>query len=77
MKISSDKIDVNPTKVNPKAFAYWNPSEICSKYHLGSKKVAEYKGSPENYQGIEYLIRAMSLVFRQLEDKILLVVGDG
>ncbi len=75
--IKSDKIEVIPTGVNPEAFAHGNPSQVRQKYHLGTQKVVAYTGSLENFQGIEYLIRAMSLVFEQLEDTILLVVGDG
>ncbi len=76
-EIPSHKIEVIPTGVNPEAFAYGNPSQIGKKYRLGTKKVVAYTGSLENYQGIKYLIRAMPFVFNQLEDTILLVVGDG
>ena len=77
MGIPSNKIEVIPTGVNSEAFAHGNPFQVRQKYHLGTQKVVAYTGSLENYQGIEYLIRAMSLVFKQLEDTILMVVGDG
>jgi glycosyltransferase involved in cell wall biosynthesis len=75
--ISNHKIEVIPTGINPEAFAQGNSSKIEKKYHLGTSKVVAYTGSLVNYQGIEYLIRAMSFVFKELGDTILLLVGSG
>lgn len=75
--ISNNKIEVLPTGINPEAFAKGNSSKIVKKYHLGTRKIVAYTGSLVNYQGIEYLIRAMAFVFKELEDTRLLLVGDG
>ena len=75
--ISSDKIEVIPTGINPESFGQASSSHIIKKYHLKTSKVVAYTGSLINYQGIEYLLRAMSLVFKELEDTKLLLVGNG
>jgi glycosyltransferase involved in cell wall biosynthesis len=75
--VASNKLEIIPTGANPKAFVHGTASRIRQKYHLGNRKLVIYTGSIENIQGIAYLLAAMAPVFEQLEDTILLVVGDG
>jgi glycosyltransferase involved in cell wall biosynthesis len=76
MGISNDKIEVIPTGVNLETFENRNPYKIYNKYGLGSKKLIIYTGSLAEFQGVGFLLKAMSEVLKEVKDSILLLVGN-
>lgn len=77
-KISKDKITVVPTGVNIKQFEGHDPHFIRKRYNIkDSTKIVMYTGSLANFQGVDYLIEAMRIVFNERKDAILFLVGNS
>ena len=73
-----DKIEIAPNFVDEKRF---NPDvsgeNIRRRYKLENKKVVLFLGRFVPYKGIEYLIDAFIRVKDNIENSVLLLVGDG
>lgn len=74
--ISEEKIAVIPTGVNIETFENRNPSLIRNKYDLDGKKIVIYTGSLAEFQGVDYLLRAMPSVFEKVADAVLILAGN-
>ncbi len=76
-KINEGKITVIPTGVNIKQFEGHDPALIRKEYNIkNSTKIVMYTGSLANFQGVDYLIEAMKIVFNEQKDAILFLVGN-
>lgn len=80
-RISQAKIDVIPNGVDTKVFSKMRVSEqkegARERYGLGTEPVVGYAGSFYDWQGIEYLIKAIPFVVSQYGAVQFLLVGDG
>lgn len=77
-EIPADKIAVIPTGVNIQQFEGHNPEIIRDTYKIPkSTKIVMYTGSLTNYQGVDYLVEAMKIVFQDNKDVVLFLVGDS
>ena len=74
--ISKEKIAVIPTGVNIETFENRNPSLIRNRYNLDGKKIIIYTGSLAGFQGVDYLLQAMPLVFKEVKDAVLILAGN-
>jgi glycosyltransferase involved in cell wall biosynthesis len=77
MRIPLSKIAVIPSGVNPEPFQNINPNEVRSRYGIGAKDIILYTGSLYEFQNIDYLLRAMSIVSQNYNNSTLLLVGNG
>jgi glycosyltransferase involved in cell wall biosynthesis len=75
--IPADRITVISSGVNIEAFKRADSSSIRKQYGLKDKSVVMYTGSLADFQDFSYLLRAISLVFKNIEDAVLIVVGNG
>ena len=77
--VSSDKISVLPNAVDPTKFNL-NPKDMKLEKELEfeNKVVIGYVGSFVNYEGLDILLEACSILYKKLGDCFrLLLVGDG
>ena len=77
--VSSDKISVLPNAVDPTKFNL-NPKDkkLEKELEFENKVVIGYVGSFVNYEGLDILLEACSILYKKLGDCFrLLLVGDG
>lgn len=76
--IPKEKILVLPNAADPEKF---NPEidkqDLVTRYQLRDKKVVGFIGYFYPWHGIDQLIQAFSLIKTQLNDVLLLLIGDG
>lgn len=76
--ISPDRISVIPTGVNISQFEGHDPELIRQRYQIPTgMKIVMYTGSLANFQGVDYLIEAMKIVFRERKGVVLFLVGNS
>jgi glycosyltransferase involved in cell wall biosynthesis len=76
--ISSSKISVIPTGVNISQFEGHDPDFVRQRYNIPRDiKIVMYTGSLANFQGVDYLIEAMRIVFHERKDLVLFLVGNS
>lgn len=76
-KIPPEKISVIPTGVNIQQFEGHNPENVKNIYKITKcTKIVMYTGSLANFQGVDYLVEAMTMVFKDYKDAVLFLVGN-
>jgi len=73
------KINVVPNGVDTIKFSTKEKSKrLLEEYHLGDKIILGYIGTlSAEYEGLEYLIKAMPLIVKKQPSSVLLLVGNG
>ncbi|NMP16197.1 TIGR04063 family PEP-CTERM/XrtA system glycosyltransferase [Thalassotalea sp. Y01] len=77
--IASNKIFITPNAVDLSKFQplIEKDPELLQRYRLEDKKVIAFIGSFFKYEGLSYLLKAMSHILKQRKDIHLLLVGGG
>ena len=76
--IDEDKITVVPTGVNIQQFEGHDPTFVRMKYRIKDEtKIVMYTGSLADFQGVDYLIGAIRIVFKKQKDSVLFLVGNS
>ncbi|MFH2007958.1 MAG: glycosyltransferase family 4 protein [bacterium] len=77
--VAADKISVLPNAVDTAAFVpRARDPELERRWRLGGKITIGYVGAFKDYEGLDYLLRAATLLRRRTGDSFrLLLVGDG
>lgn len=77
--IPTDKVTVIPNAVHPERFPFDTPRDTALSAELGltGKTVLGFVGSFYNYEGLDLLLEAMSLIVRERHNICLLLVGGG
>lgn len=74
--ISKDKILVVPAGVDPSMFAEGDGEKIRKKHGYNNIPIVMYTGALEQFQRVDYLLKAMNLVHKSIPDARLVVVGN-
>lgn len=74
--IPKDKMSVITAGVHIEMFDGKDPEIMRTKYNIGSRPLVVYTGTLDNFQRIDYLIKAMQIVTTAIKDAVLLIVGN-
>lgn len=74
--IPGDKMSVIPAGVNIQGFEGKDPTIIRDRYGIGSRPLVVYTGTLDNFQGVDYLIKAMKVVTSTVNEAVLLIAGN-
>lgn len=74
--IPSRRITIVPAGVNPEMFENKDPDVMRARYDIGSRPLIVYTGTLDPFQGVDLLIRAMSLVVPVIGNVRLLIAGN-
>lgn len=77
MGIERKKIIVSPMAVNPSLFEGTNSTNIYKKYNLEDKFVIGWIGSFRSFHGLDILLKTFKEVLNEIDNAILMLVGDG
>lgn len=76
--VRPEKISVIPTGVNIEQFEGHDPNWVRTHYKVPrDARIVMYTGSLANFQGVDYLIEAMKIVFSNYKDVVLFLVGNS
>ena len=75
--IDNDKIFIVPNGVDIEKF-HPEPPDVNLKHYLGieSTRVIGYLGTIQEFEGLEILIQALKFIKREIENSVLLLIGD-
>lgn len=78
LKMGIDKRNISyvPTGVNSQIFEKKDPTIIRKKYNINTEKIIIYTGTLAEYQGIDYLLKAIKMVKEKNKDFFLFMVGN-
>jgi len=74
--IPRNRVAVVPAGVNPKMFQDVDPNWIRTNYHTGSRPVIIYTGTLDQFQRIDYLLKAMKVVVAREPQALLLICSN-
>jgi glycosyltransferase involved in cell wall biosynthesis len=79
IKTFSEKIHIIPNAVDEKLFnpAMFREELVRPLFHIKSKKVILYVGRLAKHKGVDYLIKALSLIKPEFHDLELVIAGSG
>ncbi|MBL6444764.1 glycosyltransferase [Fulvivirga sp. 29W222] len=78
MGVSADRVIVSHNRVNTSLFnTLITGDSIRDKYKLRGKKIIGWTGSFRTFHGLESVIKAFARVSNNLDDVVLMLVGDG
>ena len=69
------KLSMIPSGTDPSLFDHPDPDKFRQKYSLGSAPVVMYAGITNTFQRVDYLIRAFSIVLKEVPSAILMIVS--
>jgi 1,2-diacylglycerol 3-alpha-glucosyltransferase len=69
------KLSMITSGTDPEMFAEVDPDRFRKKYGLGSVPIVMYTGITNGFQRIDYLLRAFSVVLKQVPSAILMIVN--
>lgn len=73
--VPKQKLSMIPSGIDPLMFDHVDPDRFRKKYNLGSAPVVLYTGITNFFQRIDYLIRAFSIVAKEMPSAILAIVN--
>lgn len=74
--IPSERISVVPSGVNIEMFEGRNGQKVRENYNIGKKPLVIYTGTFDQFQGIDYLLKAFQIVHLKYPDATLLLLGS-
>ena len=69
------KLSMITSGIDPEMFDHVDPDRFRKKYALGSLPVVMYTGITNSFQRIDYLLRAFSLVIKEVPSAIVMIVN--
>jgi 1,2-diacylglycerol 3-alpha-glucosyltransferase len=73
--IPKKKLSMIPSGITPAMFDHVDPDRFRHKYGIGSRPVVMYTGITNAFQRVDYLIRAFSLVLKEVPSAVLMIVS--
>jgi 1,2-diacylglycerol 3-alpha-glucosyltransferase len=73
--VPKKRLSMIPSGITPAMFDHVDPDRFRHKYGIGARPVVMYTGITNAFQRVDYLIRAFSLVLKQLPSALLMVVS--
>lgn len=74
--VDPKKMSIIPAGVNPEMFTDKDPHLMRQRYHIGSRPLVIYTGTLDEFQRLDYLLRAMKIVVSEMKEAMLLIVGN-
>jgi glycosyltransferase involved in cell wall biosynthesis len=69
------RLSMIPCGITPAMFDHPDPDRFRKKYEVGNRPVVMYTGITNAFQRIDYLVRAFSLVLKEVPSALLLIVN--
>jgi 1,2-diacylglycerol 3-alpha-glucosyltransferase len=73
--VPKKRLSMIPSGITPAMFDHVDPDRFRHKYGIGARPVVMYTGITNAFQRVDYLIRAFSLVLKQVPSALLMVVS--
>jgi 1,2-diacylglycerol 3-alpha-glucosyltransferase len=73
--VPQGRLSMIPCGITPAMFDHPDPDRFRRKYALGDRPVVMYTGITNSFQRIDYLVRAFSLVLKELPSAMLMIVN--
>jgi 1,2-diacylglycerol 3-alpha-glucosyltransferase len=73
--VPKKRLSMIPSGITPAMFDHADPIRFRKKYGIGSRPVVMYTGITNAFQRVDYLIRAFSLVLKEMPSALLMIVN--
>jgi glycosyltransferase involved in cell wall biosynthesis len=73
--IKRERLTLIPCGVRPELFTGADPTELLSRYKVGSRPVVMYTGINSAFQRVDYLLRAFTVVLKSEPSALLMIVS--